>query len=260
MPPKFHYPDDVDVWQRLRWDLTQHSRAAHFMEAVARLSRRTTFDRRRAPSTRWRCGCSGQFASTNKGWAARLVPLLDEQLGYYRPALMVLFGAVGLLLVIGCLNVASLLLTRALSREREIAVRIAMGAAPRQLVTQLLAESLVLSVAGARRRHRRRRGGAAAHRGAHAGDDSAPRRGERRPARARPRARRWSSCTTVFFGLVPALLLLQAASSCTDLQVGRARQLARRAPHLLGAGRRRGRAGLRAAGQLGAARAHGRRR
>ena len=62
---------------------------------------------------------------------------------------MVLFGAVGLLLVIGCLNVASLLLTRALSREREIAVRIAIGASPRQLATQLLAESLVLSIAGA---------------------------------------------------------------------------------------------------------------
>ena len=77
------------------------------------------------------------------------MPLLDEQLGYYRPALMVLFGAVALLLVIGVLNVASLLLTRALSREKEIAVRVALGAAPRQLVTQLMAESLVLSVAGA---------------------------------------------------------------------------------------------------------------
>jgi hypothetical protein len=44
MPAKFHFPDDVDIWQRLRWDFTQHSRAAHFMEAVARLAPGTTFD------------------------------------------------------------------------------------------------------------------------------------------------------------------------------------------------------------------------
>ena len=149
MPAKFHYPDDVDVWQRLRWDLTQHSRSAHFMEAVGRLADGTTFDQAQSAVETLALRLQGQFPQTNKGWATRLVPLLDEQLGYYRPALMVLFGAVGLLLVIGCLNVASLLLTRALSREREIAVRIAMGAAPRQLVTQLLAESLVLSLVGA---------------------------------------------------------------------------------------------------------------
>jgi putative ABC transport system permease protein len=86
---------------------------------------------------------------TNKGWNSRLIPLIDEELGYYRPALMVLFGAVALLLIIGVLNVATLLLTRALSREKEIAVRVALGAAPRQLITQLMVESLVLSAAGA---------------------------------------------------------------------------------------------------------------
>jgi putative ABC transport system permease protein len=149
MPPGFHYPDDVDVWQRLRWDLTQHSRAAHFMEAVARLSDEATFDQAQSAVQALGQRLQKDFPQTNSGWSSRLVPLLDEQLGYYRPALMVLFGAVGLLLLIGCLNVASLLLTRALSRDREIAVRIAMGASPRQLVTQLLSESLVLSVAGA---------------------------------------------------------------------------------------------------------------
>jgi putative ABC transport system permease protein len=149
MPPRFHYPDDIDVWQRLRWDMTQHSRAAHFMEAVARLSDGTMLEQAQSAVAALGLQLQQAFANTNKGWSSRLIPLLDEQLGYYRPALMVLFGAVGLLLVIGVLNVASLLLTRALSREREIAVRIAMGASPRQLVTQLMAESLVLSLAGA---------------------------------------------------------------------------------------------------------------
>ncbi len=149
MPPKFHFPDDVDVWQRLRWDMTQHSRDAHFMEAVARLKDDTTIAQAQSAIDTLTGRLQAEFPITNKGWGRRLIPLLDEQLGYYRPALMVLFGAVGILLVIGCLNVASLLLTRALSREKEIAVRVAMGASPRQLVVQLLAESSVLSVAGA---------------------------------------------------------------------------------------------------------------
>ncbi|HET9261914.1 MAG TPA: ABC transporter permease [Vicinamibacterales bacterium] len=149
MPAGFHYPDDIDVWQLLRWDLTEHSRAAHFMEAVARLAEGATLWQAQSAVDALGLRLQEQFASTNRGWGTRLIPLLDEQLGYYRPALMVLFGAVALLLLIGCLNVASLLLTRALSREREMAVRIAVGASPRQLVAQLFAESLVLSAAGA---------------------------------------------------------------------------------------------------------------
>lgn len=149
MPPGFHFPDDVDVWQRLQWDLTQHSRAAHFMEAVARLAPGTTMTEAQAATDALGLRLQADFRDTNAGWNARLIPLIDEQLGYYRPALMVLLGAVGLLLVIGVLNVASLLLTRALSREREVAVRIALGASTRQIAAQLLGESAVFSVAGA---------------------------------------------------------------------------------------------------------------
>src|SRR5262245_13636331 len=149
MPPRFHFPDDVDIWQRLKWDLQQHSRAAHFMEAIGRLADDKTLEQAQSACDTLGAQMQRQFAATNKGWSPRLVPLLDEHLGYYRPALMVLFGAVGLLFLMACLNIASLLLTRGLSREREIAVRIAIGASPRHLITQLLAESLVLSASGA---------------------------------------------------------------------------------------------------------------
>lgn len=149
MPSGFRFPDDVDVWQRLTWDLAQHSRHAHFMEAVARLADGVTLERAQADGRALAERLGTEFAASNKGWAFSMTPLLDDQLGYYQPALFVLIGAVGLLLLIGCLNVASLLLTRALSREREMAVRTALGAAPRQIVTQLVAESLVLSIAGA---------------------------------------------------------------------------------------------------------------
>jgi putative ABC transport system permease protein len=218
MPPKFHYPDDIDVWQRLRWDLTQHSRSAHFMEAVARLSDDVTFDEAQRATETLALRLQSDFPQTNKSWVTRLIPLLDEQLGYYRPALMVMFGAVALLLVIGCLNVASLLLTRALSRDREIAVRIAMGATPRQLVTQLLTESLVLSAAGAAV-------GLLAAAGTlplilNLTPIDVPRLDE---AHINLRSLGLSAAvvvvSTVFFGLLPALLLLKKQLS-TDLKSG----------------------------------------
>ena len=149
MPPRFQYPDDVDVWQRLQWDLTRHSRFAHFMESVVRVKNGTTLEGALAAVDTLRARLANEFPQSNGRWIPKLIPLLDQQLGYYRPALLVLVGAVGLVLLIGCLNVASLLLTRALSREREIALRLAIGASPRQLIVQLFAEGLVLAVAGA---------------------------------------------------------------------------------------------------------------
>jgi predicted permease len=187
MPPRFHYPDDVDVWQRLRWDLTRHSRFAHFMESVVRIKKGTTLEQATAAVDTLRARLAREFPPSNGSWIPRLVPLLDQQLGYYRPALLVLVGAVGLVLLIGCLNVASLLLTRALSREREVALRLAMGASPRQLITQLFAGGLVLAVAGALLGVPRGGSRLARPHRAHTGKHSTPRSSHARHASARPR-------------------------------------------------------------------------
>jgi predicted permease len=148
MPAGFHYPGDTDVWQRLQWDLTQHSRGAHFMESLFRLKPGATIDQANAELRALTARLGAEHASTNGGRGAHAVPLAHEIEGYFRPALFALFGAAAFLLVITCTNVASLLLARATVREREVAVRAAIGASRGRLVRQFLTESVILAAIG----------------------------------------------------------------------------------------------------------------
>src|SRR5262245_27223888 len=148
MPPGFDYPNHTDIWQRLQWDFLQHNRGAHFVESLFRLKPGMTVDQANAELRALTTRLGGQFKATNGDWGARAVPLAHEVEGYFRPALFALFGAAAFLLLITCTNVASLLLARATVREREVAVRAAIGASRGRLVRQFLTESILLALMG----------------------------------------------------------------------------------------------------------------
>src|SRR5262245_14892043 len=148
MPPGFNYPNDTDVWHRLQWDFAQHSRGAHFAEGLFRLKPNVTVEQANAELAALAGRLGQENPSTNGEWRARAVPLAAEVVGFFRPALFALFGAAAFLLVITCTNVASLLLARATVREREVAVRAAIGASRSRLVRQFLTESILLAVMG----------------------------------------------------------------------------------------------------------------
>src|SRR6266850_1686718 len=148
MPQGFQYPNDTDVWHRMTWDVTQHSRGAHFMESIVRLRSGVTLDAANAELRALTKRLGKDNPSTNGDWNARAVPLATEVVGFFRPALFALFGAAAFLLVITCTNVASLLLARATIREREVAVRAAIGASRGRLIRQFLTESVLLAVIG----------------------------------------------------------------------------------------------------------------
>ena len=153
MPPGFEFPTatKAEAWAPLAFDpkdLHGRSRRARSLMVIGRLADGATMERARGEISVLAARIASEFKDSNAGWTARVVAAHEQLVAASRPALLVLMGAVGFLLLIVCANMANLLLARLASRRREIAVRVALGAGKWDVARPIMAESLLLSLGG----------------------------------------------------------------------------------------------------------------
>jgi putative ABC transport system permease protein len=152
MPSSFAHPETAQVWTPLARSgplaQTMQSRGTFWLQVIGRLKPGVTRGAAQSEMDAIAASLERQYPGPNAGLGVRLVPMHEEVVGDMRQPLLILLGAVGFVLLIACANVANLLLTRAASRQKELAIRAALGAGRGRLIRQMLIESLVLAAAG----------------------------------------------------------------------------------------------------------------
>jgi predicted permease len=150
MPPDFQFPLQSELWFPFKFaarDL-ETQRGAHYINVIARLKPNISLEAARQDMRRVAARLAAEYPRTNRDTTASVHPLREALVGSVRRSMFVLLGAVGLVLLIVCVNIASLVLIRAVGRGRELAVRAAIGAGRASLFRGVLIESALLGVAG----------------------------------------------------------------------------------------------------------------
>jgi putative ABC transport system permease protein len=149
MPPDFYFPTrTTEIWLPLAFNPANATRGGHFIAVIARTKPGVSIESANTEMKTISERLALQYPQQSANESAKVVQLLENIVGDIRPALLTLLAAVGIVVLIACANVANLLLVRASVREKEIAIRAALGAGGRRLCLQMLAESVVLAVAG----------------------------------------------------------------------------------------------------------------
>ena len=137
-----------EYWEPMALDWSNRARTGRYAMALGRLKHGVTVERAQTEMSRLARQLESDYPDFDTGWGATVVPLMEQVVGGSRRTILIVLGAVSLVLLIACANVANLMLARAASRERELAVRAALGAPRWRLVRQALVESVMLALAG----------------------------------------------------------------------------------------------------------------
>ena len=148
MPPGFEYPEQTQLWVPSAVNLSQEPRDNRVWSAIARLKDGIDLKQAQTRLSAIDARLEKQYHETNNGWDVTVSTLHDRLVREVKPSLLALLGAVGFVLLIACANVANLLLARSAARQKEIAIRAAMGASRSRVLRQMLTESILLSAIG----------------------------------------------------------------------------------------------------------------